>query len=77
MATLNLKNFPDDLRSRLQEMARRDRRSLAQEVIYLLEKASERREMHSILELSGLGKEVWQGIDADEYVRAERDSWDS
>ena len=30
----------------------------------------------SILELSGLGKEVWQGIDTDEYIEEERKSWD-
>jgi hypothetical protein len=30
---------------------------------------------HSILELRGLGKELWEGIDPDEYVRKERDAW--
>ena len=30
----------------------------------------------SIMELSGLGKEIWQGIDAQEYVNQERLSWD-
>jgi hypothetical protein len=29
----------------------------------------------SILELEGLGKEVWQGIEAQSYVDQERDSW--
>lgn len=29
----------------------------------------------SILELEGLGAELWQGIDPDEYVAKERDSW--
>ncbi|MEZ2238191.1 hypothetical protein [Microcoleus sp.] len=29
----------------------------------------------SILELEGLGKEIWHGIDAQEYVNRERDSW--
>jgi hypothetical protein len=29
----------------------------------------------SILELRGLGKEVWNNIDAQEYVNQERDSW--
>jgi hypothetical protein len=29
----------------------------------------------SILELRGLGKEIWNGIDAQEYVNEERDSW--
>ena len=31
----------------------------------------------SILELCGLGKEIWEGIDPAEYIREERESWDS
>ncbi|KYK36863.1 MAG: hypothetical protein HXS48_19275 [Theionarchaea archaeon] len=30
---------------------------------------------HSILELRGLGKEIWESVDAQEYVDRERDSW--
>jgi hypothetical protein len=30
---------------------------------------------HSILELKGLGKEIWEGVDPDSYVREERDAW--
>jgi len=33
-------------------------------------------QQHSILELEGLGKDIWKGIDPDEYVAKERDSWD-
>jgi hypothetical protein len=29
----------------------------------------------SILELSGLGREIWSKIDAQEYVNSERTSW--
>lgn len=29
----------------------------------------------SILELEGLGKEIWKGIDAQEYVDQERGKW--
>ncbi len=29
----------------------------------------------SILELQGLGKEIWRGVDAQEYVDRERASW--
>ncbi len=29
----------------------------------------------SILELRGLGKEIWKDVDAQEYVNQERDSW--
>ena len=32
---------------------------------------------HDMTELRGLGKEVWQNQDAQEYVDAERDSWES
>jgi hypothetical protein len=32
---------------------------------------------HEITELRGLGKEVWNNIDAQEYVNAERDSWET
>ena len=31
---------------------------------------------HKITDLRGLGKEIWQTVDADEYVAKERDSWD-
>lgn len=34
-----------------------------------------RKPQHSILELKGLGKEVWEVIDVDEYIRQERGSW--
>jgi len=31
---------------------------------------------HQITDLRGLGKQLWQGVDADKYVAGERDSWD-
>jgi hypothetical protein len=34
------------------------------------------RNERGILELEGLGREVWQNMDAQEYVHQERDSWD-
>lgn len=30
----------------------------------------------SIMELHGLGKEIWEGIDAREYVNELRDEWE-
>lgn len=77
MATLNIKNFPDALYERLQERAEHEHRSLAQQVIHLLEESAGKPKLHSILELRGLGKELWKDIDPVEHVRAERDSWDS
>lgn len=76
MATLNIKNMPDALYRKLQKRAKQQRRSLAQEVTQILAEAVEGQRTYSILELQGLGKEVWKGIDADEHVDAERRSWD-
>ncbi|MBI3271455.1 MAG: hypothetical protein HYZ53_20865 [Planctomycetes bacterium] len=42
----------------------------------VLAKAAQGRR-RSILELRGLGKEVWAGIDATEYVDKLRDEWDA
>jgi plasmid stability protein len=76
VATLNIKNLPDGLYKKLQARAKRDRRSVAQEVTHLLSEALEASKPLSILELRGLGKEHWQGIDAAAHVQRERASWD-
>lgn len=76
MAVLNIKNVPDALYDRLKTRAKAQRRSVAQEVIHLLEHAVGDEELHSILALEGLGADLWAGIDATDHVAAERDAWD-
>jgi plasmid stability protein len=76
VATLNIKNLPDALYRKLQARAKRDRRSVAQEVTQLLSEALEAPKRLSILELQGLGKEHWKSIDAAAHVQRERASWD-
>lgn len=76
MATLNVKNLPDRLYRKLQARAKRQHRSVAQEVTHILSAALEEPEPLSILELQGLGKEVWAEVDAVEHVESERRSWD-
>lgn len=76
MATLKIKNFPDDLHRRLKEQAEREHRSLAQEVVHILNQALGPERTLSILGLKGLGQELWEGVDAAEYIKAERDSWE-
>lgn len=36
----------------------------------------EQKPQRSLLELAGLGKEVWQDIDTDAYLNELRDEWD-
>lgn len=35
-----------------------------------------RQPQRSLLELEGLGAEIWQGVDAQEYVNKLRQEWD-
>ena len=76
VAILNIKGFPDDLYEQLRDRAKRDHRSIAQEVIHLLAEAVVAERPRSILELRGLGKSTWSSIDAGQHVAQERDSWD-
>ena len=76
MATLNIKNIPDALYKSLQARARKRRRSVTQEAIQIISDALEQPEPLSIMELEGLGKEVWEGIDPAAYIDEERRTWD-
>jgi plasmid stability protein len=76
MATLNIKNMPDSLYRKLKARAKRQNRSLSQEVTHILSAAVEEPEKLDIMQLRGLGKELWRGIDAAKYVEEERNSWE-
>ena len=41
-----------------------------------LAKAEETQPKRSIMELHGLGAEIWKGVDAQEYVNELRDEWE-
>ena len=75
MATLNIKGFPDELYEVLRERAEREHRSIAAEVIHLLT-SHVRAEPRSLLELRGLGREAWRGVEATRFVAEERASWE-
>ena len=75
MATLNVKNLPDALYRKLKARAKRERRSVAQEVTVLLTQALEPAAALSIHELRGLGKDLWRDVDAAAHVASERSAW--
>jgi len=76
MAVLNIKNFPDGLYRKLQARAKRQHRSIAQEVTHLLSNTLGSQEPLSILDLKGLGKEHWKRVDPSKHIEHERASWD-
>ena len=76
MAILNVKNLPDALYRKLRDRAHRQHRSIAQEVVHLLGQALDEEPPLSILELKGLGKARWRGVNPGAHVARERRSWD-
>lgn len=76
MAVLNVKSVPDELYRKLQARAKRERRSVAQEVLKILDQALNEPPRLSIMDLQGLGKDIWRDIDSDQYIEAERRAWD-
>ena len=53
-----------------------DQMKLIDQLTYLVRQRMTTHPYHSILELQGLGKEIWQDVDAQKYVDRERASWD-
>ncbi len=76
MAVLNVKSVPDKLYRKLQARAKRERRSVAQEVLQILDQALNEPPRLSIMNLQGLGKEIWRNIDSGQFIEAERRAWD-
>jgi plasmid stability protein len=76
VAVLNVKSMPDKLYRKLQARAKRERRSVAQEVLKILDQALNEPPRLSIMNLQGLGKDIWRDIDSDQYIEAERRAWD-
>ena len=58
-----------------ESLSAEEQQRLLAELTARLAKNAPPEKKHSIMELCGLGKEIWEGIDAQEYVRNERASW--
>ncbi len=56
---------PNEQLSLIEIMSARLKKTLKQE-----------KAKHSVMELEGLGADIWKGIDAQQYVSKERESWD-
>ena len=76
MPILNVKNVPDALYRKLRDRARRQHRSISQEVVHLLSQALDAETPLSVLDLKGLGKARWRSADPAAHVARERRSWD-
>ncbi len=49
-----------------------ERLQLLKEIETTVLKVEQKKKHRSLTELAGLGKEIWQGIDIEQYIRNER-----
>ncbi len=66
----------DEVLSRIDDLSPEEQLSLLEQLAASLRKRVGRRALHSIMELQGLGKEIWRDLDAQQYVDQERSTWD-
>jgi hypothetical protein len=77
MSTYVYREVLNEILDRVQSLTFDDQLRLLSDIATMLrhEGKATPRPKHSIMELEGLGKEIWEGIDAQEYVNQERDAW--
>lgn len=64
-----------EIMEQIQHLTPDEQRQLIKDIEAMLHRQADSKPRHSILELEGLGKEIWEGIDAQEYVNEERRVW--
>jgi hypothetical protein len=69
-------NVYNDVLRRVQRLSPDDQLRLLEDVASLVRRqVTTPARRRSILELQGLGKEIWQDIDAQDYIEQERAAW--
>lgn len=76
MATQKVRVTYDDVIATLPTLKTEEQINLLGALSLVLKKSVMQKEReHRLLELEGLGAEVWSGVDVEKYIRRERDSW--
>jgi len=75
MATLSIKNFPDDLYRQLKARAKQEGRSVAREVTVLLQAQLLRQKRYTIADWPALLRGPFRDVDVEKLVDRERESW--
>ncbi len=65
-----------DILHEAQVLSPEERRELIKMLADTLAPEGTSPQKHSLRELRGLGKEIWVGVDPQEYVNQQRDEWD-
>jgi hypothetical protein len=64
-----------EVRRQIESLTFDEQKRLMEELASIVSHRKTADSKPSILDLEGLGKDIWQGIDAQEYIDQERQSW--
>lgn len=59
----------------IKKLSAEERLQLLKEIEETILKVERGKKHRNLTELAGLGKEIWQGVDVEQYIRNER-AWD-
>lgn len=65
----------EDILTQARQLNPREQLQLLEELAALVRRQMTPQPRRSIMELQGLGKEIWHDVDIEGYVDRERDSW--
>ena len=64
-----------EVRRQIESLTLDEQMQLMQELALIVNYPTPEKSKRNLMELEGLGQDIWQGIDAREYVDRERQSW--
>lgn len=64
-----------EIRRQVENLTPDEQLRLLEDLAVIIRNQRQRQPKRSIMELEGLGKEIWRGFDAQAYINQERDSW--
>ncbi len=64
-----------EILSRIQSLTPEDQLKLLEDLVAIIRQQARAEPRHSVLEFEGVGQEAWKGINVQEYIDQERESW--
>jgi hypothetical protein len=64
-----------EIRRQVETLTPDEQLRLLEDLVAIVRQQNSISPKRSIMQLEGLGQEIWQDIDAQEYINQERDSW--
>jgi len=65
----------EDIRRQVETLTPEEQLRLLEDLAVMVRRHIHVKSKHNIMSLEGLGKEIWHGLDAQEYINQERTSW--